>query len=322
MALMALTLSPDWDLPFFKVLANNDTGAASGHQGGIVIPKDLRPFFPGLSGATSSWNPTTDQRIEADLFVENHFLAAVSTRYQYQTWGGTRTPESRLTDQLAPLRNLAHGGDVLIFQRNIDRLDSYRLTLVRQSSDEYGALQSLVAEKRWGTLLGIATPMSDTELESALDQEQQRESSTFSITDNKALQVESRVFRIARSVAFRLSVTKLYRHTCSVCGESLKSPRGMMELDAAHIVPRSMLGADDARNGIALCKRHHWAFDAGLFGIGSQREIIVPQSVVKITANAVLAKFNGAPIREASESHLRAHADALAWHRENILLQD
>jgi putative restriction endonuclease len=88
MALIALTPSSDWDLPFFKVLANNDTGAASGHQGGIVIPMELRPFFPGLSDATSPWNPTTDQRIDADLFVENRFLASVSTRYQYQTWGG------------------------------------------------------------------------------------------------------------------------------------------------------------------------------------------------------------------------------------------
>lgn len=321
MTLMALTSSPDWDLPFFKVLANNDTGAASGHQGGVVIPKVLRPFFPGLSGVISSLNPTTDQRIEADLFVENRFLTSVSTRYQYQTWGGTRTAESRLTDQLSSLRNLAQGEDILIFQRGIDRLDRYRLTLVRRSSDEYGPLQGLVAGKRWG-ILGASTPMSDLELADALDQEQQRESSVFSITDDKAIQVESRTFRIARSVAFRLSVTRLYGYTCSVCGESLKSPRGMIELDAAHIVPRSMFGADDARNGIALCKRHHWAFDAGLFRIGSQREIIVPQSVKQIAANAVLANFNGALIREASESHLRAHADAFAWHRKNTLLQD
>ena len=235
--------------------------------------------------------------------------------------GGTRSPESRLTDQLAPLRNLAHGGDILIFQRSIDRLDRYCLTLVRQSSDEYGALQGLVAGRRWG-ILSTATPMTDDELASALNQEQQRESSDFSLVDDGALQVESRVFRIARSVAFRLSVTRLYGYTCAVCGESLKSPRGMLELDAAHIVPRSRLGADDARNGLALCKRHHWAFDGGLFGIGSQREIIVPDIVMQISANAVLANFNGRPIREADQPHLRAHADALAWHREHVLFLD
>lgn len=321
MALIALIPSADWDLPFFKVLANNDTGAATGHQGGIVIPKDLRSFFPGLSEETSSWNPTTDQRIEAELFVENRFLASVSTRYQYQTWGGTRTPESRLTDQLVPLRNLAQGGDILIFQRSIDRLDKYRLTLVRKSSNEFNVLHGLIAGERWG-ILGAATPLSDNELANALNQEQQRESATFSLTDDEAHQVESRVIRIARSVAFRLSVTRLYGYTCAVCGESLKSPRGMMELDAAHIVPRSQLGSDDSRNGIAMCKRHHWAFDGGLFGIGNQREIIVPHTVQQIPANAILTDFNGRLIREASQQNLRAHADALAWHRKNILLQD
>ncbi len=320
MPLIALTPDADWDIPFFKVLANNDTGAAAGHQGGIVIPKDLRSFFPGLSEETSPWNPTTDQRIEADLFVENKFLATVSTRYQYQTWGGTRTPESRLTDQLVPLRNLAHGGDLLIFQRSIERLDRYRLTLVKQTSDKFGEVQHLAAGGRWG-VLGAATPMSDDELANALNQEQQRESSPFSLTDDEAVQVESRVIRIARTVAFRLSVTRLYGYTCAVCGESLKSPRGTIELDAAHIVPRSRLGSDDSRNGIALCKRHHWAFDGGLFGIGNQREIIVPYVVKKMPENAVLTNFNGRQIREANQQNLRAHADALAWHRENILLQ-
>lgn len=137
MALICLVPSADWDKPIFKVLANNDTGAAAGHQGGIVIPKDLRSFFPGLSTAnTSMLVPTTDRRLTAELFAENRHLGTVSTRYQYQTWGGTRTPESRLTDQLGALRNLATGGDILIIQRNIDRLDRYRLTLVRKSSSD------------------------------------------------------------------------------------------------------------------------------------------------------------------------------------------
>jgi putative restriction endonuclease len=320
MTLIALAPSTDWDSPFFKVLANNDTGAATGHQGGIVIPIDLRSFFPGLSESTSAWNPTTDQRIEADLYVENHFLASVSTRYQYQTWGGTRSPESRLTDQLTQLRNLASGGDLLLFQRSVDRLDKYKLTLVRQSSDEFDALQPLVSGRRWGVLSEI--PMSDGELANALNQEQQREDTDFSLTDVNAQQIESRVTRIARSLAFRLSVTRLYEYACAICGESLKSPRGMLELDAAHIVPRSRQGSDDARNGIALCKRHHWAFDGGLFSVGEQRQIIIPHSVQNIPNNAPLTRLHGNLIREASMQNLRAHADAFAWHRENILLQD
>ena len=112
MALICLTTSGDWDSPIFKVLANNDTGNARGHQGGVVIPKDLRPFFPGLAGTTSAAMPTMDHRIKAELFVENTYQGTVNTRYQFQTWRGKRSPESRLTDQLGPLRNSAKGGDV------------------------------------------------------------------------------------------------------------------------------------------------------------------------------------------------------------------
>jgi hypothetical protein len=34
---------------------------------------------------------------------------------------------------------------------------------------------------------------------------------------------------------------------------------------AAHIVPKNKNGTDDPRNGLTLCRAHHWAFDAGLF---------------------------------------------------------
>ena len=77
---------PDWDKPFFKRLASNDTAAAPGHQGGLVIPKDLRRFFPGLLGRISASTPTLDRRILADLYDGALFLARVNTRYQYQSW--------------------------------------------------------------------------------------------------------------------------------------------------------------------------------------------------------------------------------------------
>ena len=52
MSLQSILADPAWDAPFFKLLANNDTGAASGHQGGVVIPKELRPYFPSLNPKT------------------------------------------------------------------------------------------------------------------------------------------------------------------------------------------------------------------------------------------------------------------------------
>src|SRR5438067_2316226 len=139
----------DWDKPFFKSLANNDTTAAPGHQGGLVVPKDLRRFFPGLLGRISASTPTLDRRI----------------------------------------------------------------------------------------------------------------------------------------------LTDLYEGRCCVCGTGLRVPSGPYEIEAAHIVPHALRGCDDARNGLALCRRHHWAFDRGLFGVDASRLIHVPASILREPVNQPLQIF-------------------------------
>lgn len=144
--------SPDWGRPLFKVLAHNDTGAAVGHQGGILIPTAMRKYFPTLGGTISSMRPTIDQRLNAQLFVEEKFLGDVNTRYQFQTWTGKRKPESRITDELGPLRNSAEGGDILIFQQSVNESNLYRLTLVRKTSALYSEVFSRTSSRRWGEL--------------------------------------------------------------------------------------------------------------------------------------------------------------------------
>jgi len=321
MALSCLSSSHEWDFPIFKVLANNDTGSAPGHQGGVVIPQDLRKFFPGLTGVTSAANPTIDHRINAQLFVENDYKGTVSTRYQFQTWGGARSPESRLTDQLGPLRNVAIGGDILIIQRSIDRLDYYRLTLVRKKSPEFPAAMALVVGRRWGAVTKTTPPVSDDDLRSAQIEEKALETAPFSLIDPTAGMVTTNVNKVARSIVFRTTIVEEYKETCAVCEEALRTPAGLIEIDAAHVVPRSLMGADDARNGFALCKRHHWAFDKGLFGIGDDRKVLVPISVSSIAQNTNLKKFHGHPIREANTSSLQVDARAFRWHRENLLIK-
>lgn len=83
-------------------------------------------------------------------------MSELQIRYQYQTWKGTRKAESRLTDELSPMRNHARGGDILIFQRHARLLDYYKLTLVRQSSPDFsGFLRPFHrdAGEPWATFL-------------------------------------------------------------------------------------------------------------------------------------------------------------------------
>jgi putative restriction endonuclease len=308
-----------WDFPFFKKLAANDTGAAPGHQAGLVIPKELRIFFPSLTGHPTAIEPTIDRNIRALLTVDGKEIDSVTTRYQIQTWGGTRQPESRLTGNLTSLRGQAGPRDFLIIQRNIRDLDFYRLSLVKTTNLSYKHLEDLTKGKRWGVLQGNI-PVTQEDVNLSKEEESQREISTFNLFDSVTRRTETRSARLARSIVFRESVQKIYNYTCSVCGVSLKSPRGHVEIDAAHVVPRNLEGSDDARNGIALCKRHHWAFDLGLFSIDRCRKIIVPDIVINIPQNKVLSDLAGSSIREAVDERLIVHEEALQWHRENVLV--
>lgn len=308
----------EWDSPFFKVLANNDTGNSRGHQGGVVIPKELRSFFPGLSASFSAEKPTNDKRIEAELFIENEPDAIVNTRYQFQSWGGKRNPESRITDNLGSLRNKAQGGDILIIQRSIDRIDRFKITLVRQSSKEFIHVKSQTGIRKCGALLVESPPVSDTNLNVAIEDEKLLESKPFILFDDSAAVNTTTVQKIARSIAFRSNILDLYAGTCAACGEALRTPSGLIEIEAAHVIPRSKKGQDEARNGFALCRRHHWAFDKNLFGIDENRKIFVPSIVSAIPQNATLKQLHGLNIREANNADLRVHPEAFRWHFQQI----
>lgn len=64
---------------------------------------------------------------------------------------------------------------------------------------------------------------------------------------------------------FSRAVREAYRHRCAFCGARLGGVAGVPSgIDAAHILAWSAYDLDVLGNGIALCKTHHWAFDAAL----------------------------------------------------------
>ena len=74
---------------------------------------------------------------------------------------------------------------------------------------------------------------------------------------------------IQRDDKFRFKVLKRYGAKCAVCSIKVKDL-----LQAAHIIPKANLSADDERNGLILCHNHHDAFDAFLFGINPETKKI------------------------------------------------
>lgn len=315
-----MPIAREFDEPIFKVLAKNDTGEAPGHQGGFVVPKDLEDFFPLLRNETSFARPTVDAKISADLFDGPDFIDTVETRYQYQTWGGERSPERRVTGNIAQLRNLARGDDILLIQRGVDVEDHYRFTLIRATHPDYRRFMQSFGGSRWGIVSQDLPPVKETSVIEAVEEIAAEADAAFSLFDDEAGEVESRVRRIARSRAFQRVVRMNYADECGFCGEGLRHPDGRSELEAAHIVSRAKKGSDDPRNGLLLCRGHHWAFDNGLIGISDMFELIVPAVVAADPRNSGLVGLAGRGVGQPIRQELRPHLDALAWHREHVLL--
>lgn len=81
------------------------------------------------------------------------------------------------------------------------------------------------------------------------------------VSEEKAIyQVSSQ----KRDQAFKDVVLDQYDFKCAVTGVKYHS-ENLTEAQAAHIISKGKKGCDDPRNGIALSRTAHWAFDVGMF---------------------------------------------------------
>ena len=314
--------SSGWDHPFFKVLAMNDTGQASGHQSGLVVPIPIQQYLPIIQGQPCKEKPSIAIPLTAYLYAAGVSLGEVGTSYQVQSWRGFKR-EHRITSALKPLLGSARAGDILLLQRKSDSCDVYRLELLPQKTPQHAAALKLTGKRRWGVLDILKVPESFTlELEKAFEHEKERQTSAFSLFDGDPEINVSVVKKVARSLAFRKSVLTQYGNRCAICRAGLLAPTGLYVVEAAHVVPRSEWGADDVRNGIALCRNHHWAFDSGLFGVGDDLRVFVPPSVAAISENKSLAILHGKKIQQAADIALRVDPAAFRWHMAALVYKE
>lgn len=121
-----------------------------------------------------------------------------------------------------------------------------------------------------------------------------------------------------RDEAFRQVVLREYDFTCAVCETKFRLG-DLVEATAAHIVPKRESGTDDPRNGLALCRTHHWAFDTGVFTLSDKYEVLLSPAVRQAeTRNFGLLDLGHKPALLPGNDVLRPHPEAVAWHRENI----
>ncbi len=130
-----------------------------------------------------------------------------------------------------------------------------------------------------------------------------------------------------RNAFFGKAVVHAYGYKCAFCG--LKVTRSITQniVDGAHIQPFARFYNNSIKNGISLCKNHHWAFDRGWFFIEYIKEdnkykykIRVASDIEETSnenARCMLGLENDEIQLPISDKYY-PDPDALSWHRNNV----
>ena len=123
-----------------------------------------------------------------------------------------------------------------------------------------------------------------------------------------------------RSAGFRRAIMEIYDYTCAVCELTIRASTGESVTDAAHIIPFSVSYNDDIRNGMSLCKSHHWAFDTGLISLNDDYQVIVSPSMSEQgPTEGMLTQFHDKQIWTPEDDRYHPDRGALEWHRMKVL---
>ncbi len=115
---------------------------------------------------------------------------------------------------------------------------------------------------------------------------------------------------------FRQRVLLAYQNRCSIC--RLRHTR---LLDAAHVLADAEGGQPVVTNGIAMCKIHHAAYDADIFGIDPKYKVGVRPDVMEEldgpTLRYTLQEINGSQIELPTRQSARPNPELLEvrWRR-------
>lgn len=127
---------------------------------------------------------------------------------------------------------------------------------------------------------------------------------------------ESAPMSMARSAAFRQEIMRLYDYTCAACRLRIITPEGRSAVDAAHIIPYSESQDDGIGNGLALCKLHHWALDAGLVTLDDRYRLLVSNAFEERGHAALLLRnLDAKPILLPRQKPFFPSLHAVRWHR-------
>jgi hypothetical protein len=157
--------------------------------------------------------------------------------------------------------------------------------------------------------------LDEAEVNQALTSDEVELEETPSLTE-EGNQEPRQVSLKPRDAKFRILVRRAYGSKCAVCGSGLHSPQGEPEVQSAHIYPKKRKGKDHPQNGLCLCRRHHWALDAGWMSLSDDYTILVRHDLPEQEDYEFIRKYAGTKILLPADEKAAPHPVFLQAHRE------
>lgn len=162
--------------------------------------------------------------------------------------------------------------------------------------------------------LGAGMVMEDDLIDTAIELEALEAWSPFEDSNRVLYKVSAQ----KRYQHFRRIVLRNYQSTCAVTGLKFEMD-GIVEAQAAHIISKDKRGSDNPKNGLALSRTVHWAFDQGIFTISDQYEVLIhPKAKSANVKQFPLFVKDRKPIHLPKEDFFLPHPEALQWHRDEV----
>lgn len=124
---------------------------------------------------------------------------------------------------------------------------------------------------------------------------------------------DTQIADLFNPTSFRDFTMAAYQNKCAVTGTVIRYGK-FLNLEAAHIMPKSHGGLFMPNNGMALSRDIHWAFDKGFFTLNDDCTIKVHSGV----ESDYLKQFHGRSIFIPETDFFKPSGESIRYHRENV----
>lgn len=290
----------------------------------LYIPEDNEGFFPSLS--QTELNDTTmlpivpsslNEKVYCTYVYHNdkfHESTAKNPRNEYRFY---------LNAKIDPNRSFFEPTDIIVFKKEkTDNDFIYKISLFKENEENYEFLNDIISSTQKNFLtfnndlpfLDSIT-FNDDDLEVFFPKEvEEKVKERQEVIKNKTSEIEEvRGASLFNSTSFRDFVLLAYKSKCAITNEAIFYKK-LINLEAAHIKPKSHNGSFLPCNGIAMSRDIHWAFDRGMFTINEDYSIAVHNDI----KNNLLNEYNNQKISIPEDPFFRPEKEFLQYHKENV----